>query len=54
MTDEEREAFPEPPMTDLVAALELFRRLARSYSVTTSAEAIVQILATWPEPREQA
>jgi hypothetical protein len=42
MTDEEREAFPESPMTDLVAALERVRRLARGYSVITSAEAIVQ------------
>ncbi|UUW92505.1 hypothetical protein [Pimelobacter simplex] len=45
MTELEREAFPEPPMTDLVAALERVRRLARSYAVITSAEAIVHLFA---------
>lgn len=43
MTDEEREAFPGSSMTDLVAALERVRRLARGYSVITSAEAIVRL-----------
>lgn len=43
MTDEEREAFPESPLKDLVGALERIRRLARGYSVITAAQSIVQL-----------
>lgn len=43
MTEEEREAFPDSPIADLVAALDQIRRLARNYSIITSAEAIVQL-----------
>lgn len=43
ISNEEREAFPVSPMADLFAALEQIRRLARGYSVITSAEAIVQL-----------
>jgi hypothetical protein len=43
ITEEEREAFPDSPMADLVVALDQVRRLARDYSVITSAEAIVQL-----------
>jgi hypothetical protein len=43
MTDEEKEHFPPSAMAELVAALEQIRRLARSYSVIRSAEAIVRL-----------
>jgi hypothetical protein len=43
ITEEERKAFPDSPMADLIAALDQVRRLARNYSVITSAEAIVQL-----------
>jgi hypothetical protein len=43
ITDEEREAFPESSLPDLVAALQRVRRLAHGYSVITSAEAIVRL-----------
>jgi hypothetical protein len=43
MTDEESKAFPVSPMADVVAALDQVRRLARGYSVITSAESIVQL-----------
>jgi hypothetical protein len=45
ISDEEREAFPEAPLMDLVAALERVRRLARGYAVITSAEAICRLFA---------
>jgi hypothetical protein len=41
--DDEREAFPESSMPDLVAALERVRRLAHDYSIITSTEAIVRL-----------
>jgi hypothetical protein len=43
MTDEEKERFPSSAMAELVAALEQIRRLARSYPVIRSAEAIVRL-----------
>ena len=43
LTDEEKAAVPPSAMKDLVEALDQIRRLARVYSVITSAEAIVQL-----------
>ena len=43
MTDKEREAFPDSPMAELVVALDQISRLARNYSIITTAEAIVQL-----------
>lgn len=43
MSHEEKEAFPPSAMNELVAALEQIRRLARTYTVIKSAEAILRL-----------
>lgn len=43
MPDDEREAFPASAFPELVEALERVRRLARGYTVISSAEAIVRL-----------
>jgi hypothetical protein len=43
MSDQEVATFPGPAMADLVAAQEQIRRLARSFAVIKSADAIVQL-----------
>lgn len=43
LSEDERRAFPDSSMRDLIAALGQVRRLARDYSVITSAEAIVRL-----------
>jgi hypothetical protein len=43
ISDEEKAAVPPSAMAELVAALDQIRRLARNYSVITSAEAIVRL-----------
>jgi hypothetical protein len=53
MSDEEQAAFPKSALPDMVRAVERIRRLARNYSVITTAEAIIQLLATWPEHPER-
>ena len=45
ISEEEQAAFPRSPMADLVLALEEVRRLARLFSIITSAEAIVRLFA---------
>jgi hypothetical protein len=43
MSDEEKAAFPPSGMAEMVAALEQIRRLAHSYAVIRSAEAILRL-----------
>lgn len=45
MTDADREAFPDSALRDLTETVGRVRRLARTYSVITAAEAIVQLFA---------